>query len=347
MGHDEVMWRLIKAGGALGAKGSAGATALVYSAVSHANVKLLELLDEQKILDVEAASHGRVPLIEAVRHGSTAVVEWLLAHGANATAVTPGSGDTPVTVAAMEDRFPLLWKLHAAGAPLDVRNEYGGTVLMSAVHYGHRDDAEKLLAAGLDVNAHNHRGDTCLTLAASRDDLPLVEFLLSKGASAAPVGLRQDTPLHRAARFKRVATAKLLLDRQLVPVDAPNERGITPLHEACRAGHASLVELLLENGASPEKVTKRGMTPLLEAAEGGDLETIKLIVAQPGVDVHAKTPHGDGALELARWGQYSDEIAKVLKAHGAMPAHPDDEHALNHDEEEEYHREIRENGGLD
>jgi hypothetical protein len=41
------------------------------------------------------------------------IVEWLIAHGSNVS-VTSGD-DCPVSLAAFEDRFEIMWRLHAAG----------------------------------------------------------------------------------------------------------------------------------------------------------------------------------------------------------------------------------------
>ena len=131
----------------------------------------------------------------------------------------------------------MMWVLHAQGASLEVTNEYGGTVLMSAVHFGRADDVTRLVAAGLDVNAANHRGDTPLTLAASRDDLPLVKTLVGLGAKADARGTRLDTPLIRAAHFRRLETVSYLLDNRLGDLHAVNRRGDSALLEACRAGY--------------------------------------------------------------------------------------------------------------
>ena len=67
------------------------------------------------------------------------VLDWLLRHGANATAHAE-HGDTPLQTAAFSGHFELMWRLHEAGAPLNGTNENGGSVLMSAVF--HENDAE-------------------------------------------------------------------------------------------------------------------------------------------------------------------------------------------------------------
>ena len=249
-----------------------------------------------------------------------------------------------MAVAAFEDRFPIMWALHEAGAPLTELNEYGGTVLMSAAHFGHKDDVEKLLAKGLDVNAANRRGDTPLSLACSRDDLPLVELLLARGAKMEARATRYDTPLMRASRFRRVATVKFLLERtKSEEVDAQNAQGNTALIEACKAGTKEVVELLLAAGAKAEHANKNQMTCFLEACETGTLDLIKLMLSTPGTDVHAKSRHGDGALELSRWGRDADEIQELLKARGVVAVRDDSDHEYyshhdsRHPSENRYH----------
>ena len=74
-------------------------------------------------------------------------------------AVTNDGNESPLTLAASEQHFDLMWRLHEKGAPLDMENEYGGTVLMSAVHAGDLEQVTKLLDAGLDINHANRRGD--------------------------------------------------------------------------------------------------------------------------------------------------------------------------------------------
>merc|ERR1711944_18242 len=60
----------------------------------------------------------------------------------------------------------------------------------------------------------------------------------------------------------------LLLDHQtedgkpVVRVDVQNELGYTPLHQAAQQGHVQIVNLLIENGASPNTVSNNGQTAL-------------------------------------------------------------------------------------
>ena len=138
-----------------------------------------------------------------------------------------------------------------------------------------------------------------------------------------------DTPLIRAARFRRGEVLKLLLERNGERIQPPmevngqNKRGDTALLEACRAGSVEAATLLLQHGAELGVKNNMGMTPLLEAAEAGSLELAKLLVGHVeargtlGEALSAKNSHGQGLLELSKWTSQSEELSAYFKSHGA------------------------------
>ena len=149
-----------------------------------------------------------------VRVHATQVLDWLLRHGANATAHTE-QGETPLHTAAFSGHFELMWRLHEAGAPLNGTNENGGSVLMSAVFHENEAEVARLIANGLDADHSNERGDTPLSVAASKGNVAIMRQLLRHGAVCKARGRRGDTPLMRAARFRQTEAARLLLEEQV------------------------------------------------------------------------------------------------------------------------------------
>ena len=114
-------------------------------------------------------------LHSAASESEPAVIEALLAAGADVTARN-SSGATPLHHAARDNDNPaVIEALVVAGASLDARLEDGSTPLHTAVSTTDvgRDAAENLavtealLAAGADVRARDENGDTPLHLAAS------------------------------------------------------------------------------------------------------------------------------------------------------------------------------------
>ena len=54
-----------------------------------------------------------------------------------------------------------------------------------------------------------------------------------------PRGSRGDTPLIRAARFKRIDAARYLIEELKSELEVANRPGFTPLHEAVRVARAA------------------------------------------------------------------------------------------------------------
>jgi ankyrin repeat protein len=73
----------------------------------------------------------------------------------------------------------------------------------------------------------------------------------------------------------------LLLGEERAEVDARNEVGATPLHLAARNGHAQVVRLLLDRGATPDATTSAGATALQLARQEGHEEIAELLQSHP------------------------------------------------------------------
>ncbi|KAJ5747077.1 uncharacterized protein N7511_008773 [Penicillium nucicola] len=72
---------------------------------------------------------------------------------------------------------------------------------------------------------------------------------------------KDNTILHAAAAFGSVDAVQSLLEAQ-IEVDVENKNGETPLYKAFQAGHAKVIEILLDHGASASCQTRQKLTPL-------------------------------------------------------------------------------------
>ena len=124
------------------------------------------------------------PLHEAASFGSLAVVEALLAAGAD-----PRKEDdddhTPLHRAARYNRNPaMIEALLAAGLDLEARDDEGRTPLYLAAQYNRNPAViEAFLAAGANLEARNEDGDSPLQIATEENDNAAVrEVLLAAGA---------------------------------------------------------------------------------------------------------------------------------------------------------------------
>jgi ankyrin repeat protein len=228
----------------------------------------------------------------------------LLDHGAD-----PSRGNvhgwTPLHQAAYSNLPLLLDMLLDAGAPVDVsaRGD-GGTPLVVALFWGHREAAEKL--------APHSRAPGNLRVAAGLGDLDLLDELLRPGHPAAgahrgfyrphsgfPAWHPKDDDaevkneaLAWAARNDRVDALRTLVARGADP-DADVYRG-TALAWAAATGRVAAIRTLLDLGADVNHVGTfggpnhgEGVTALHLAAQSGHLDAVRLMV-EHGADLDAR-----------------------------------------------------------
>uniref|UniRef100_A0A8I6XGT0 Uncharacterized protein n=1 Tax=Hordeum vulgare subsp. vulgare TaxID=112509 RepID=A0A8I6XGT0_HORVV len=177
---------------------------------------------------------------------------------------------------------------------------------------------------GFDINAGSQIGVTALAAAALDGKMDVVRYLLDNGADPNKKDDPGSVPLHCAAKFGHHEAARLLLSRG-ASVDIAYFHG-TPLHIAAYYGKDSVMKVLLEHHADPNKVSEVLGTPLVAALsatceglpESTSLKCVKLLV-EAGADVNCTNP--DTALVVATTYGLTDCIKYLLKA-GADPNIP-------------------------
>lgn len=87
-----------------------------------------------------------------------------------------------------------------AGAPLDLTDPSGNTLLMLAAYHGHAPTVAALADRGADVDRLNDRGQSPLAGAVFKGEADVVEVLLEHGAD---VDAGQPTARETAAMFGR------------------------------------------------------------------------------------------------------------------------------------------------
>lgn len=103
---------------------------------------------------------GRTDLHQAAAHGDEAMVQSLIASGADVGAVDKMLM-TPLHLACQQDHLTVARILIEAGAPIDVRDSYGNTPLWRAAYAfqgGEPELIRLLLAAGSDPDMRNNSG---------------------------------------------------------------------------------------------------------------------------------------------------------------------------------------------
>lgn len=183
-------------------------------------------------------------------------------------------GDTPLIVASMTGRLPVIEVLLARGARVNLTGCSGRTALHCAAFEGRVDVVERLLqCSDVLVAVEDDIGETPLHKCATNGHLRIVQLLLdAMHSKAAAVALRSFPTPHR--RRQTDATFYRLLDRQ-------NFLGCTALHNAAQRAHVHVIEALLNSGADIEATDVFDFTPLglLENLMQVDTERTRAAIA--------------------------------------------------------------------
>jgi cytohesin len=220
------------------------------------------------------------------------VTAYLVSHGARLD-TRDQRGRPPLLVAADESDVEAVELSRVlldarARAPVDLADGRGNTALAWSAMRGNAQLAALLVAAGAQVDARNEDAQTPLFQAAHGGHAAIVDMLLSHGASATPVALRDgDTALHRAANNGHADVVDLLLAKG-APVDARNRRAMTPLHMAARNGRIDAARLLLARGAAIDARDADGHTPADLATQNRQQAMVAFLTSS--VNAHAP-PH--------------------------------------------------------
>jgi len=118
-----------------------------------------------------------------------------------------------------------------------------------------------------------------------------------KGCNINQMDCGGNTPLVWAAGNGHEGVVEILLGRDDVDPDRPDNVGITPLQGAALSGHEGVVKMLLaRDSVNPNKANKDGQTALLGAAENGHEGVVKILLGRN--DVNPSSPDNKGRTPL-------------------------------------------------
>ncbi|PSN31977.1 hypothetical protein C0J52_25880, partial [Blattella germanica] len=253
---------------------------------------------------------GSTPLHDAAKFGHPDIAELLLQQGAEKN-LTTSRGKTALYLAVSEGIFDgLRWVLEAVIEYYHYRGycynddffpedvvEYLLTNEKQVKALG-MSDLEILRKALLsnDMDAIKLILREKPTGAAKQRHLHLVKLLLEAGIDPEIHDEYETGPLENAVNNKDVACIQLLIQNLINANRLGSLFGCkgTPLHSACNMAGATILKLLLENGADPNRRDAQGQTPLHIAVREKDAECVHLLLAHGAcvdvVDNDGKTP---------------------------------------------------------
>ncbi|WKY05736.1 hypothetical protein Q1695_006160 [Nippostrongylus brasiliensis] len=150
------------------------------------------------------------------------------------------------------------------------------------------------------MNTRNTRGQTALHCAVRAGDPDSVHYLLNHGSEIKVLDNHRNSVIHYLADAYNEAIFKEILeapDSNENDLDALNEEGFSALHLAVRRLKLSLIEMLLDAGASVNSKDSAGRNALFHAVNMNDVEIVQYLLGK-GADANVEEESGETPLLL-------------------------------------------------
>jgi ankyrin repeat protein len=260
---------------------------------------------------------GLTALKYAAIRGRTDNIKVLLQHGADVNAADNNRA-TPLFAASLEQHTNVARQLLEAGADVNALDANRHSALRAAVVSNNTALFVLVLQYGADIGVTDVLGQNELFSAAQYGHVCMMELLVQRGLSVHATDSSKRTPLIIAVVARQHATAEWLLQHGAA-VDAVGNNGVTALRTVCDSAScddATMVELLLTNGANVQRVNpETGATALDAAAVHGHLQCAQLLIAA-GADVNFSITGSFRCLHMAIMAQ-EPAVVQLLLEHGA------------------------------
>ena len=205
----------------------------------------VDLAAAQRILSLAEAKHDHPPIHRASRNAGYFRSPW---H--RDIDMADPNGRTFLHQAALNGNLDFVHHLIDNGAKVNVRTTSNRTPLHEAAEMGHMAIAKALIKHGAKVNVQDKWQCTPLHKAVVRDREDMAQLLLNYGACDFGGNLLQCAILSNMDNI-----VQLMIERG-AEVNATDITGQTPLHSAAKYGQANIVSLLINSGASINKVSR-------------------------------------------------------------------------------------------
>ncbi|KAK1162097.1 ankyrin repeat domain-containing protein 27-like isoform X1 [Acipenser oxyrinchus oxyrinchus] len=310
---------------------------------------------------------GDTPLHIAARWGYEGVIEVLLENGAR-TDITNKAKETPFQCA-LNSKILALLELTNSGFGQRASESPGRSPQPSTDTCSRRLSTSSVSSLSTDIKHENEKGKhkevEKLLRAIADGDVEMVRYLLEwldhypeevaevvEEAEEAGLGLKskfchplcqcpecepaqkklasvwvsglgvnisnQDgfTPLHVAALHGHASLVSLLIGNG-ANINAQNTQSATPLHLACQNSHLQVVTSLLECNAKLNKKDHFGNTPLIYACLRGHLETA-MVLLESGASLNVANNQGNTALHEAVKGSHRPLVELLLQCGASL-----------------------------
>lgn len=330
LGHQEIVEVLLLHHADVNLSDPSGHTCLHEAAIQDHIVIFDKLV--ANAADIHAVDQdGWTSLELAVAANSFGIAELLLGRGAQVNRSTNG-GWTPLHIAAEKADSKIMTVLLENGAEVNAENSSSSTSLFSAVWARSLSCVKMLLAHGASVAKVNNTGSSILDEAIESDDKDIIECLLdhnalcglpnhTEGLDLSPVDEQRPNLAAKISKAVFRGDEKLALQLINEGDSALLQSNLDIALESCSLFNIpSLVEDLLDRGASLLSSTFNQRSPLHLAAKHNFIDLVKVFIER-GAPIHMVDVSGYTPLDLSLdSGLANFETTKYLIENGALAA---------------------------
>ena len=280
---------LLERGASINIKNLNSNTPLMLAAYYGSAKSVKEILKHSNCQVELRDSWGKNALLIAIEKNEKLVVTEILNHRRGRWLVNEKDDEdkTPLHVVAKHGYVDILdLLLNTNNCDVIALNSSKETPLHVAAHNGNVTIVQRLLDY-LDelsielIRDEDKHGNTALHVASEQGQLDVVELLLKFKANVNALNFQLKSALHLAAVNGHAQVAEVLLQEE-APVDGEKKSRVsTPLLLACQAGHISIVNLLLKNGADickHEDGADIGNNALDLAIDAGNEDVVEILL---------------------------------------------------------------------
>lgn len=231
---------------------------------------------------------GYTPLIVAVIQGKLPVVRVLIERGANLEYEEPNRKRTVLILAAKHGQLECVDELLKRGVLVNKADKFNMTALMYASKEGHTDCVKILLNRMAGPNCTDENGYTAMHYACKFGHLNIVSLLYERGGSLEIRDLVEGkTPLHIASQYGKKDVVARLLDFEAKVNRRTTFDKFTAVMLASKEGYKSIVSLLIARGADVNLVDAYGWSPLHFASSWGRKDTTLILIVEGNADTNS------------------------------------------------------------
>lgn len=204
-----------------------------------------------------------VNIFQAVREHQTETIKILLKDNPNLVNKRDDKGNTPLHIAAMNNKKNMCQILLKYDSRVSAQNSNGQSPLHYACEYGHLELVDYLISKNADLNVKNYSGQTPMHLAVMNGHHGIIQTLLKNGANPDEVDGDSQSAIMLALMLSNKRVVNILLEH-----DADiNDQGL--LHICVNNNNLSMCKTLLQNGIDPNEKDRLNRTALHIASEKG------------------------------------------------------------------------------